>query len=74
LRISAKVIFWGRSDIAHNLADRGEGEAARGLQLLVFAAHQLAGLPIDKVDLRTSWAIELFVFVLKSLRLPRDQC
>ena len=28
-RISANVIFYGRSDIAHNLADRGEAEAAR---------------------------------------------
>jgi hypothetical protein len=27
-RIFAKVIFWGRSDIAHHLADRGEGETA----------------------------------------------
>jgi hypothetical protein len=27
-RISAKVIFWVRSVIAHNLADRGEGETA----------------------------------------------
>ena len=30
-------------------------------KLLVFACHQLAGLPIDEVELRTSWAIDTLV-------------
>jgi len=29
----------------------------------VFVAHQLAGFPIDKVELRTSWAIDALVFI-----------
>jgi hypothetical protein len=45
-----------------------EGEAARDCSYWSLRRpHQLAGLPIDKVDLRTSWATDTLVFVFRHI-------